>query len=368
MRILVVNWLDPNAPRAGGAELHLAEIFSRLVTRGHEVSVVASAWPGAPPEEWIRGMRIVRAGGFWTFPILWRGAVRRLGGPRQFDVLVEDLNKVPLGVGRLAPARAVLLVHHLWGSAAFQAARWPIALATWLTEKGLSWTYRGQLAVTVSDSGRRELIDRGFPPEAVRVVHNGVHVSARGPAQEGERSSDPLFAFVGRLQRYKRVHMLLRAAAQLSREGCPCRVVIAGTGPTGAALKRLAVALGVTQRVEFAGYISDREREELFRRSWAHVQPSSREGWGLTVMEAAAVGTCAVTTNAGGLREAVEHGRTGLLVPQRHLPTFADALRFLVRNPAEAWRMGEAAYHRAAHFTWDRAASALEEVLQRAIV
>lgn len=366
MRILVVNWLDPLAPRAGGAELHLTEVFSRLVSRGHEVTAVTCAWPGAPPEEWFRGIRIVRAGGFWTFPLAWHSAVRRLGGPQQFDVLVEDLNKIPLGVGRLAPRRAVLLVHHLWGRAAFQAAPWPIALTTWLTEQGLSWTYRGQTAVAVSQSGRQDLIDRGFSPDAVRVVHNGIDVSAGGPARESERSADPLFVFVGRLQPYKRVHLLLDAAAALAAEGCPCRVVIAGTGPTEASLKRLAVLRGLTKRVDFAGYVSDGEREALFRQCWAHVQPSSREGWGLTVMEAAAVGTCAVTANAAGLREAVEHERTGLLVPQRHLPTFADAIRFLLRNPGEAWRMGAAAYRRAADFSWDRAAVGVEQVLKYA--
>jgi glycosyltransferase involved in cell wall biosynthesis len=368
VRILVVNWLDPCAPRAGGAELHLLEVFSRLVNRGHSVTVVTSGWSSAAAEEWIRGLRIVRIGGFWTFPLVWRRAVRGLGGEAAFDVLVEDLNKIPLGVGRVAPRRTVLLVHHLWGWAAFHAARWPVALVTWLAERGLERRYRGQRAVVVSESGRRDLVERGFQPDTVRVVYNGVVVSTRGPAGEGEREATPLFVFVGRLQRYKRVHLLVQALGELQQEGCRCRLVIAGHGPAERALKDYVAKLGLTALVQFAGFVSDREREDLFRSSWAHVQPSSREGWGLTVMEAAAQGTCAVTANSAGLNEAVEHGRTGLLVPHRHLPTFADALRFLCRNPKEAWRMGEAAYHRATEFTWDRAASGVEEVLSAAAV
>lgn len=365
MRILVVNWLDPHAPRAGGAELHLEEVFSRLVRRGHEVTLLASGWPGAAAEASVRGMRVIRSGTIWTFPFEWRAALRRVGGPGAFDILVEDLNKLPLGLGRLAPGRTVVLVHHLWSHAAFQAASLPVAFLTWLSELGLARLYRGQRVIAVSESGRQDLVRRGFPSAAVSVVENGIELPDEPPASEGERSDVPLFLYVGRLQPYKRVHLLLEAMATLAAEGVACRTVIAGTGPAEAALKRLAVRLGLGRVVEFAGFVSNAERRSLLRQSWAHVQPSRREGWGLTVMEAAAAGTCAVTANSAGLRDAVEHDVTGLLVPHRYLPTFADALRFLVRNPREAWRMGTAAHLRAGLLSWDRAAARVEEILLR---
>jgi glycosyltransferase involved in cell wall biosynthesis len=366
MRILVVNWLDPHAPRAGGAERHLEEVFGRLARRGHEVTLLASGRPGAPGEEHIGGLRVVRAGRPWNFAFVWRRAMRRAGGLGRFDVVVEDLNKLPLGIGRVTLVPTVVLVHHLWNGAVFEAASLPVALLTWLTELGLARTYRKEPVIAVSESGRRDLVRRGFPAARVTVVENGIAAPEEEPAGADERAPIPTFAYIGRLQRYKRLHLLLEAVATLRQEGASCRAIIAGTGPAEARLKRLASGLGLSRAVEFTGFVSDAERRGIFRKSWAHVQPSRKEGWGLTVMEAASAGTCTVAANSAGLCDSVEHQVTGLLVPHRFLPSFADALRFLIRNPAEAWRMGAAAYRRAQEYSWDRAAREVEMVLERA--
>jgi glycosyltransferase involved in cell wall biosynthesis len=189
MRILVVNWFDPHAPRAGGAELHLEEVFGRLVRWGHEVTLLASGFAGAPVEERISGLRVHRAGAYWSFPFCWRQAIERTGGFEQYDVVVEDLNKLPLGVGGRTRVPTVLLVHHLWGTAAFQAASLPVALITWLTELGLARSYRRQPVIAVSESGKRDLVRRGFPAGRVAVVENGVAPSKEAPAEERERAA-----------------------------------------------------------------------------------------------------------------------------------------------------------------------------------
>lgn len=364
MRILVVNWLDPRSPRAGGAELHLLEVFSRLVRRGHEVALVSSGWDGAEPEEWVEGIRVIRVGRPWSFAFVWRRGVARAGGFVGYDLVVEDLNKVPLGIGRSAPIPTVVMVHHLWGAAAFRAASLPVGMLTWLAELGVDRMYRGQKVIAVSDSCGHELSRRGIPTEAISVIENGVVVPDAPPAEERDRTTLPTFAYVGRLQRYKRLHLVIAALATLRREGKDVRLIIAGTGPEEGALMRQSSRLGLSEAVEFRGYIGDEERHRLFRECWAHVQPSSREGWGLTVMEAAAAGTCTIAANSAGLCDSVVHGLTGLLVPKRLLPTFADALRFIADNPGEAWEMGAAAYRRAQSYTWERAADGVEQVLE----
>lgn len=367
MRILVVNWLDPHAPRAGGAELHLEEVFGRLAARGHQVTIVSSGWAGVQEEEWIGGMRIVRVGRWWSFPFAYRQGLKRAGGLESFDVVIEDLNKLPLGLGREAPIPAVLLVHHIWGIAAFRAASIPLALVTWLSELGLAWTYRGQSVITVSASGKWDLVRRGFQESAVTVVENGIGLPVAGTPGESERLSTPTFVYVGRLQPYKRLPLLVEAIAALNAEGLGCRAIVAGTGPAAAALKRLIMRRQLSRVVEVVGFVSDAERHSLFQQSWAHVQPSCREGWGLTVMEAAAAGTCSIAANTSGLCDTVEHNVTGLLVPNRFLPTFTDALRYVSRNPVAAWRMGHAAQERARGYTWDRAALGVEALLQRVV-
>jgi glycosyltransferase involved in cell wall biosynthesis len=365
MRILVVNWLDPRAPHAGGAEVHLKEVFGRLAGRGHDVTVLASGGSGLSREDTIDGIRIIRCGNRYTFALAWPLALRRAGGLTAFDVVVENLNKLPLGLARVSARSSVVLLHHLWGESAFQAARLPVALLTWVAERIMLRAYRDLPFIVVSQSGRTELVDQGVNPGRISVIENGVSPPADPPAGEAERAAVPTFVFVGRLQRYKRLDLLLRALALLQAEGYGCRAVIAGRGPDEARLKRLAMRYGVSSLVDFPGQVSDAERRRLFRMGWAHVQPSRKEGWGLTVMEAATEGTCTVAANVPGLCDSVVHLVTGLLVPHPRLPTFLDALRYLVRHPREAWRMGRVAHSRARLYTWDQAALGVEAALER---
>ena len=120
MNILLVNWNDPENPHAGGAEVHLFEIFSRLVRRGHRVRLVCSGWPGAAPNATIDGIEVLRSGGRHTFTLSGRGAVRRALRAESVDVLVEDINKIPLYTAGLTSAAHCVLVPHLFGATAFQ--------------------------------------------------------------------------------------------------------------------------------------------------------------------------------------------------------------------------------------------------------
>ena len=96
MRILAVNWLDLENPQAGGAEIHFFEIFGRLVERGHHVVLVTSGWEGAPPSAAVRGIEVRRVGGRHSFALRGRRAVRRALAVDSFDIVVEDVNKLPL--------------------------------------------------------------------------------------------------------------------------------------------------------------------------------------------------------------------------------------------------------------------------------
>jgi Glycosyltransferase Family 4 len=146
LRILVVNWQDRENPQAGGAETHLHEIFGRLAQRGHAVTLLCGGWPHCPPTAALDGIDVRRVGTRYTFPFLAYWAYRHYFADRRFDLLVEDLNKLPLltpwWVGRRSDApRVVGLVHHLFGSTAFQALSAPAATAVWVAERPLGYVY-----------------------------------------------------------------------------------------------------------------------------------------------------------------------------------------------------------------------------------
>src|SRR4051812_24899314 len=109
VNILVVNWQDRANPHAGGAEIHLFEIFSRLAAAGHRVRLVCSGWEGAPSRASIDGIAIERVGGRNSFALLGRHAVHRAIRVERPDILIEDVNKLPLflGMGTKLPFCAI---------------------------------------------------------------------------------------------------------------------------------------------------------------------------------------------------------------------------------------------------------------------
>lgn len=362
LRILVVNWLDRLNPAAGGAEEHLHQVFGRLVRRGHQVTLLCSGWPGCEPVAEVDGIRVHRAGRRYTFGIAGPLEYERRLAHEPSDVVVEDLNKVPVmaPLWSRAPAR-LLLVHHLFGTTAFREANWALASATWLLERVIPAAYRGLPCVAVSESTRDDLLRRGLEPSRLEVVRNGVNLDWLWPAPK--RFPEPTVVFLGRLQKYKRVDLVLRAAARLADQGTPIKVVVAGKGRAREGLERTAERLGVADRVRFAGFVSEDEKRELLSRSWVHALTSPKEGWGIASVEASACGTPTVASDSPGLRETVRHGETGLLVPHGDVDALAAALAQLLK-PAARDEMGRAARAMAATFTWDRAADAFERLLE----
>lgn len=367
MRVLVLNWQDRLNPQAGGAEIHLHEIFGRLAARGHHITLLTSGWRDAGGQAVVDGLEVHRTGSRYTFniaaPVFYRRRLRH----REFDVMVEDLNKVPLLTPLWAAHRLALLVHHLFGATAFQEAAVPVAATTWLLERPLGRLYHDIPTMAVSQSTARDLGARGLPEEDIAVIPNGVDLGHCTPGAPGTRFPEPTVLYLGRLKRYKRVDLPIRAVAALREGGVGVRMVVAGTGDHEAALRSLVAELGLGGAVEFTGFVTQEEKLELFRRAWVHVLTSPKEGWGITNLEAAACGTATVASDSPGLRDSVVDGETGFLVPHGDVPELARRVRALIEDDALRERMGTNARHFAERFTWDGAARETESFLSRVV-
>ena len=366
MRILVVNWLDRENPQSGGAETHLHQIFGRLASAGHEVTALVSGWPGAAARARLDGMDVHRTGRRYTFSLAAPRYFRKHLAGGDFDVIVEDLNKVPLFTRFWSRTPSVLLVHHLFGTTAFEAGPFPVALATWSMERPLPLLYRGMPTVAVSESTKEDLVRRGLPGERIEVIPNGIDVDRYTPDPEA-KSVAPTLVFVGRLKAYKHVDLIIQAVARLVGRGVEVELEVAGKGDQEEPLRRLARRLDVEDRVRFRGFVSEGEKLRLLRSAWIHVLTSPKEGWGISALEAAACGTPTVASDAPGLRESVVDGETGLLVPHGDVGAVADAIEALIRNPELRATMAQRARDFAEGFSWDASADAFEGFLRRVV-
>jgi glycosyltransferase involved in cell wall biosynthesis len=358
VNILLVNWQDRANPHAGGAEIHLFEIFSRLATAGHRVRLVCSGWEGAPARASLDGISVERVGGRNSFALLGRRAVRRAIRAERPDIVVEDVNKLPLFLSRATTLPFCAIVPHLFGTTAFDEASWPVAATVWAAERPLPWAYRRAGFHAISESTRDDLVARGVPRDHIRVIHPGVDTSHFTPAPGGRRSATPTFLYVGRLKRYKGVGLAVRALALARRRRPDLRLDIAGTGDYREELERLVSSLQLDRAVAFHGFVSEERKIDLMRAAWANVFPSPKEGWGITVMEAGACGTPSIASESPGLRDSVRHGVTGFLVPHGDVEGLAARMVELADSPLLVARLGERARRLAEGLPWEQTAAA----------
>jgi glycosyltransferase involved in cell wall biosynthesis len=171
-------------------------------------------------------------------------------------------------------------------------------------------------------------------------------------------------AYVGRLERYKKVDVVLRAAARLVERFPELQIDIIGRGSDRARLERVAAEVGLADRTHFAGFVSDDERDRLLAAARVCVCPSAKEGWGLSVIESNALGTPNVATDAPGLRDSVRDGETGFLVPEGDVEAFAARMGSLLGDDTLAERMSAAAIAWSRDFDWDRTAARMEASLE----
>jgi len=365
LRILVVSFRDIRHPEAGGAEVILHEIFRRLAGRGHEVHFLTGSFRGAGLEERIDSYTVHRTGRAPTFPAAAPLYYRRALRGRRFDVLFEDLNKIPL-LTPLWDARLPVLanVPHLFGTTVFDQAGPLVAGSVWLSERLIPSVYRKVPFAVLSESTRDDLAARGIRRERLRVIRSGIdHALYVPPARNG--APPPVMTYLGRLKKYKRIEYPIRALPAIRRRVPEAEYWIVGEGDYLEALRAEARRAGVEGAVRFLGYRGGREKLETLYGTRALLYTSPKEGWGLSVIEAGACGVPTVASDSPGLCESVRPGETGFLVPHGDIGALAEACTALLSDDALWDRMSRAAIDWARTFDWERNADEMEGYLEQ---
>jgi glycosyltransferase involved in cell wall biosynthesis len=358
--VVILNWRDRLHPEGGGSELYAEEVAGALARRGHRVTMFCAAHDAAPADEWTEaGVHIVRRGGRMTVYLqaAWHHLRGRFG---DHGVVVDVQNGLPFLARLYARRPVVVLVHHV------HREQWRVVLGRTLASFGWwveSWlsprVHRNCRYVTVSEVSRTELAELGVDPARVTIVHNGTPAVSGGPVP---RTPYPSLLVLGRLVPHKRVEIALATLAALSTDHPGLTLTIAGRGWWLEPLRAEAERLGVADRVVFAGFVDEAAKHRLLASSWVHLVPSLKEGWGLSVIEAAAHGTPSVAfTDAGGVAESIVDGETGSLA--EGVDDFVRRTGALLRDDVARARTGAAARRHAAGFTWEQTARRFAAVL-----
>ncbi|MEO6277717.1 glycosyltransferase [Roseateles sp.] len=196
--------------------------------------------------------------------------------------------------------------------------------------------------VGVSEGVRESLLAQGLPADKTVAIPNGVDL-ARFPAPGGEREAGIVMS--ARFARQKDHATLIEAVARLASQGLKPRLQLAGTGPLLSRMRSRVASLGLGEQIAFLGHHGD--MPGLLGWQALYVLSTHYEGMPLALVEAMAAGCACVASDVIGVRGVIEHGVSGLLVPEGDVQALADAIARLLRDPALAARLGAAARERA---------------------
>ncbi len=355
----MLAWRDLDDPEAGGSEVHASTVARLWAEAGIEVTMRTSFAAGQAQMGWRNGYRVIRkAGRYMVFPRAAFSEMMGWHGGR--DGLVEIWNGMPFMSPVWARTPHVTWLHHV------HADMWNMTLPPKLAAVGRTLEstiapkfYRRTPMVTLSNSSKHELVDDlGFRPSMVHVVPPGIDPRFSPGAAKAEK---PLVVAVGRLVPVKRFELLVEVLVALHARHPEMEAVIVGEGYRREQLETQIHEAGAERYIHLPGRISDDEVIDLYRRAWVLTSASAREGWGMTVTEAAACGTPAVVTRIAGHSDAVAEGESGLLAAGRD--ELVDGLDRVLADAGLRERLSIGARRHAERFTWAATARGTLEVL-----
>jgi glycosyltransferase involved in cell wall biosynthesis len=368
LNILALNWEDLSNPQAGGAEVHLQEILKRIANRGHRITLLSSGFPGCKSTEEVDGIRVVRKGSRLDFNFVAPFALAKLLREGSWDLVVEDINKIPFFSPLFHRLPTLVVIPHLFADSVFKEINFVLGTYIYLSEKPIPWLYKGLKFMVISESTKQDLVKRGIPPDDVAVIHCGIDHQVYHADPAVGKEENPTVIYLGRLKKYKSVDHLVLAFSKILDRIPQARLVVVGEGDYKAELMALAGRLNISSQVEFPGFVDQPDKVRRLQRAWVAVYPSLKEGWGLTNIEANACGTPVIASNVPGLKDSVVSEKTGLLFEYGNTEQLADSLVKILSDVSYRQRLSQGGLKWAATFDWDRAADQTLDLMKEALV
>lgn len=348
MKICWFNHRCISHPEAGGSEVHLHQIASRLIFFGHDVTVFCESVSGLSSTETIDGVKYHRRGNRFTLHLwaLWVLLTQR------FDLVIDDIAHAAPWGSPLLHKNVVAIVHHVHGKVLLKETGSLLGRILMLAEALIPSIYSNTPFITVSESSKASLINLGIKDENISIIHNGVELVE----SKEKKNQTPQLIYFGRYKKYKNIELLLEIFNKLNEEQPDSKLILAGKNTDHPHLATQINSLGLHNSVTQYGQVSEQEKADLLASSWVHLTTSSVEGWSITTIEAAIHGTPTVAFNVKGLRDSILHNKTGVLVPAFDQNLFLSEIRFLIHDRERLSRMSADTRDNAFNFTWENSA------------
>lgn len=375
--ILSLSWRDITSPNAGGAEVHTHEMFKRINKRKFRIYHLSTRTKGQPEREVIDGVTYLRHGNVST--VIFAAIRFYLLNRQNIDFVIDQCNThrffTPLWV---EPKKRIFYIHQLTKEIWNYSARFPLNKIGKILEESFLQLNRNDPVITVSESTKNELIERGYQADKIKIIHNGVSFKPWKREQWCDKERIPTFIYAGRYSPYKGIDIAVEALAQIRKDYPAVRLWIIGRKDQKYVDKNLKPICNKSQLkweevssdspkgdIVSWGYVSEQKKLELLSRSWALLFPSVREGWGIPVTEAGCVGTPCIAFDSPGIRDAVDYGRAGYLCTENTINGLAQQMRKVISDKKVYGSKREKAYQYSLQFQWDGIGKEFEQFIGR---
>lgn len=368
MDILILNWKDVKNPQVGGAEIIAFEFAKRLVKEGHKLTFFSRSFPNCLREEMLDGVKIVRRGN--RLSVYFEAFLYYKSLKRKPDRVIDMVNTLCWQTPFYVPKKnRFAYVNQLAKEVFFFELPKPISYIAYLLEKFQYLTYKNTRFLCYSESTKKDLQEFGIREKNIGIFSMGLDHSRY--KSSGKKTDYPLFIYVGRLVKMKRVDLCIKAFANVIKKHKNAKLEIIGNGPDEKRLFDLVKKINLAKNVVFVNknnFFFKKTKFDikikLMQEAWCLILPSVKEGWGMVVTEAAACGTPSIVSNVTGLRDSVVKDKTGLILSQKPSEKeLSGAILKIIEDSKLRNEMSEEAVFWAKNFNWDKSYNEFKKLI-----
>lgn len=367
LNILILSWRGPGHPHVGGAEIVTFEHAKAWVKAGHKVTLFTSFYNGAKVKELLNGVNIIRKGGA-EFSVKFFACIWYLFRDHEkFDIVVDEFHGIPFFTPLYIRTKKIAFIHEVAKEVWFLNYNTLKASIGYYLEPWIfKLFYKNIPFMTVSASTKKDLIDWGVLSDNITIINNGVNIVH--PKSGIKKEKKKIIIFLGSLSQDKGIEDALKVFSYIAKNDQDIRFWVVGKGVPSyfSFLKKQTQRLGINKKVQFWGYVSERKKFELLKRAHILINPSVREGWGLVVIEAAAMATPTVGYDVPGLRDSIVDGKTGILC-KPNTQDCAEKILQLIKNRQLYETLTQNCLRWSRKFSWDKSVNESLSLIDRLI-
>lgn len=359
MRILMFNWRDINNPAAGGAEVLTHEHMKRWAKAGHKCYLVTSAFPNCKNIEKIEGYTVYRSGN--RFSVYWDAyKLYKRYFEGKVDLVIDQINTIPFFTPLYVKEKKMSFFHQTCKEIWFYEVKFPFSLFGYLAESLYLRLYKNYPSMVLSTSTKQDLLNLNF--KHIFIIPAGINFKPISRIRKKEKN---MLIYVGRLKKSKRIHHIIKALFFVKQKIPDIKLYIMGSGDNkyNECLVKLTKKYDLQKNIDFLGYRNFEKRNELMGKAESILMASIREGWGLTITEANAMGTPAIGYNAPGLRDSIKNGLTGLL-SKDNPQALADKISEFLTNKNLKKKLTKNCLNDSHNYSWDKSAKESLNILE----